>query len=89
VINVATGGRISLNQLFRTLRDVIGASVEPIYLPPRAGDVKDSQADISKARRLLGYEPRVDLERGLDLTLSWYAGENGVRAAAGAVAGRT
>ena len=55
VINVATGGRISLNQLFQTVRDLVDADVEPIYDEPRAGDVKDSQADIGKAQRLLGY----------------------------------
>ena len=50
MVNVATGGRVSLNHLFRTVRDLVGASVEPIYATPRAGDVKDSQADISKAQ---------------------------------------
>ena len=74
VINVATGGRVSLNQLFGTLRDLIGARVEPIYAPPRAGDVKDSQADIEKARRLLGYEPLVAFETGLQKTVEWYRG---------------
>ncbi len=59
VINVATGGRISLNQLFRTVRDLTGAKVEPIYAEPRAGDVKDSQADITKART----DPRVRANR--------------------------
>src|SRR6187399_1422873 len=49
VINVATGGRISLNQLFHTIRDLVGADVEPVYEETRAGDVRDSQADISKA----------------------------------------
>jgi nucleoside-diphosphate-sugar epimerase len=72
VINVATAGRISLNQLFRTLRSLTGARVEPIYAEPRAGDVKDSQADISKARRILGYEPIVTFEEGLDRTVAWY-----------------
>jgi nucleoside-diphosphate-sugar epimerase len=65
VINVATGGRISLNQLFRTVRDLLGASIEPIYEDVRAGDVRDSQADISKAQRLLGYHPVVRFEDGL------------------------
>jgi len=72
VINVATGGRISLNQLFRTVRDLVGGRIEPSYGPPRAGDVKDSQADIGKARRLLGYEPRVTFEQGLKNTVEWY-----------------
>jgi nucleoside-diphosphate-sugar epimerase len=72
VINVATGGRVSLNQLFRAIRDVTGAQVEPIYAEPRAGDVRDSQADIDKARRLLGYEPIVNFEEGLARTVAWY-----------------
>jgi nucleoside-diphosphate-sugar epimerase len=72
VINVATGGRISLNHLFRTVRNYLGATVEPIYGPVRAGDVRDSQADIDKARRLLGYEPIVSFEKGLEHTVNWY-----------------
>jgi UDP-glucose 4-epimerase len=72
VINVATGGRISLNQLFRTMRRMIGSSVEPKYAEPRAGDVRDSQADIAKAKRLLGYEPTVSFEDGLQRTVDWY-----------------
>jgi len=72
VINVATGGRISLNDLFRTMRELAGATVEPTYVEARAGDVRDSQADISKAKRLLGYEPIVSFEEGLSRTLAWY-----------------
>ena len=72
VINVATNGRVSLNQLFASLRDLIGATVESIYADPRAGDVRDSQADISKAARLLGYKPLVTFEQGLRNTVEWY-----------------
>jgi nucleoside-diphosphate-sugar epimerase len=72
VINVATGGRISLNTLFETIRDLVAARVDPIYAAPRAGDVKDSQADISKARRILGYQPIVSFEEGLARTVEWY-----------------
>src|SRR3954468_4518199 len=54
VINVATGGRISLNDLFRTMRAIVNGTIEPTYAEERAGDVRDSQADISKAKRLLG-----------------------------------
>ena len=74
VINVATAGRISLNQLFRTARDLVGADLEPVYEAPRAGDVKDSQADIAKAQRLLGYQPLVSFEEGLRNTVNWYRG---------------
>jgi len=72
VINVATNGRVSLNRLFASLRDMIGAAVEPIYKDPRAGDVRDSQADIGKAARLLGYTPLVTFEQGLRNTVEWY-----------------
>ena len=82
VINVATGGRISLNQLFRAIRDLTGAQVEPTYAGSRAGDVRDSQADITRARELLGYEPAVSFEDGLRRTLEWYRSS---RAAATAV----
>ena len=72
VINVATGGRISLNELFQVLKDLTGAGVEPTYEEVRAGDVRDSQADIEKARRLLGYEPIVRFEQGLEKTVEWF-----------------
>ncbi|MGE3508812.1 MAG: SDR family oxidoreductase [Vicinamibacterales bacterium] len=71
VINVATGGRISLNELLRTMNRIVGTTIEATYGAARAGDVRDSQADISKARRLLGYEPSVQLEDGLRHTLAW------------------
>src|SRR5258705_9897097 len=72
VINVATANRISLNVLFNTVRDLVGARVSPKYAEPRAGDVKDSQADISKARRILGYQPIVGFQEGLARTVAWY-----------------
>jgi nucleoside-diphosphate-sugar epimerase len=72
VINVATGGRISLNQLFRAMRNLVERTVEPTYAEARLGDVKDSQADITKAHRLLGYQPIVSFEEGLKRTIEWY-----------------
>ena len=72
VINVATGNRISLNQLFETMRRLIGADVRPQYAAARPGDVRDSQADISRAREILGYEPLVSFEEGLRRTVDWY-----------------
>jgi len=71
-INVATGGRISLNELLRVMKEIVGSSMQPLYQEGRAGDVRDSQADISKARALLGYEPQVGLEEGLRHTLDWF-----------------
>jgi len=71
VINVATGGRISLNALLATMNRIVGSRIEPMFEAPRAGDVRDSQADITKAHRLLGYRPSVSLEEGLRKTLAW------------------
>ena len=72
VVNVATGSRISLNRLFEVMRGLTGSTVTPNYGPVRQGDVKDSLADITLARALLGYEPTVTFEEGLRRTLDWY-----------------
>jgi nucleoside-diphosphate-sugar epimerase len=71
VFNVATGGRISLNQLCRVLQQLTESSLQPAFGPTRVGDVRDSQADITLARERLGYEPTVGLEEGLAQTLAW------------------
>jgi nucleoside-diphosphate-sugar epimerase len=80
VINVATGGRISLNELLRVMNRIVGTQIEPIYKEERAGDVRDSQADVTKAKRLLGYTPIVSLEEGLRQTLAWCRTESGAPA---------
>ena len=72
VINVATAHRISLNQLFETVKHKVGSTLDPVYGEPRAGDVRDSLADVDKARRLLGYTPLVDFDDGLGRTVAWY-----------------
>ena len=82
-MNVATGGRISLNELLRVMNKICGTKAEPIYREPRAGDVRDSQADISKARALLGYQPIVGLEEGLRHTLDWSRAESAAAAGRG------
>jgi nucleoside-diphosphate-sugar epimerase len=80
VINVAVGGRISINDLCRTMAQLLESRVAPEYTTARAGDVRDSQADITKARELLGYEPVVSFEDGLRRTLEWYKQEHEVGA---------
>jgi nucleoside-diphosphate-sugar epimerase len=72
VINVATGTSISLNRLFQVMRELTGSRVDVQYAAPRSGDVKDSLADITKARKLLGYSPSVPFEEGLKKTVEWY-----------------
>jgi nucleoside-diphosphate-sugar epimerase len=71
VINVATGGRVSLNTLFGTLRSLTDADVVAAHGPSRRGDIRDSQADIGRARALLGYSPTVEFPDGLARTLAW------------------
>ena len=72
VINIATGGRTSLLELVRAIQLILGTNVTPTFGPARQGDVKDSQADIFKARKLLGYEPTVPFEEGLRHTVAWF-----------------
>ena len=72
--NVAVGHEHSLNELVATLNRLIGSDIEPLYRPPRPGDVRHSLADISLARRLLGYEPAVSFEDGLERTVQAYTG---------------
>jgi UDP-glucose 4-epimerase len=72
VINVALGGRISLLDLVQTLQRIMGSKTQPTFGPEREGDVRDSQADITKATTLLDFHPTVSLEEGLRRTVEWY-----------------
>ncbi|HZS04861.1 MAG TPA: SDR family oxidoreductase [Blastocatellia bacterium] len=72
VINVAIGERITLNQLLAELQEIIGTNLRPNFAETRAGDVRHSLADITTARKLLGYEPLVGLAEGLQQTVAWY-----------------
>ncbi|MDQ2074395.1 NAD-dependent epimerase/dehydratase family protein [Haloarcula sp. H-GB4] len=68
--NVGTGQSISIKELAETVRDVVGANVEIKHVPERTNDIRESEADLSDARTLLGYEPTVSLAKGLETTLS-------------------
>jgi UDP-glucose 4-epimerase len=70
VINIACGERISLNTLIKYIGEEAGTKMEPEYRPGRAGDVRDSLADISAARALIGYDPKVDVKEGLKRTFA-------------------
>jgi UDP-N-acetylglucosamine/UDP-N-acetyl-alpha-D-glucosaminouronate 4-epimerase len=72
VFNVGVGGRVSLNQIVALLAKISGKQLEVKYDPPRDGDIRDSQADITQAREVLGYDPQVDFEEGLRRTFEWY-----------------
>ena len=72
VYNIGTGFSISLNQALNLLRDISGKKIEAKYEPPRDGDIRDSLADIQKAKEELGYEPAIRFEEGLRRTFEWY-----------------
>jgi nucleoside-diphosphate-sugar epimerase len=68
--NVGCGGQTTINDLVETLNEKLGTDIDPIHDEPRAGDVRHSTADISKARDQLGYEPSVGFERGIEQTIA-------------------
>lgn len=70
--NIAYGGQEYLIDLYHKLCELLGKNIEPNYGPDRAGDIKHSNADISKARELLGYDPDYDFSRGIELAVDWY-----------------
>jgi UDP-glucose 4-epimerase len=70
--NVACGGRYSLLELLSKLRSIIGSDIQPVHDPPRAGDVRDSQASIEEASRAFGYRVSVEFDEGLKRTVEWY-----------------
>jgi nucleoside-diphosphate-sugar epimerase len=72
VFNGGTGARITLNQVLKMLERITGKIIQAKYDGPRNGDIRDSQADVSLARKILGYEPRVLFEEGLQRTWDWY-----------------
>jgi nucleoside-diphosphate-sugar epimerase len=71
VMNIAVGSSHTLNELVSALQGLLDSELEPEYGPPRPGDVSESLADVSLARELLGYEPRVEFEEGLQRTIAW------------------
>jgi nucleoside-diphosphate-sugar epimerase len=72
MFNAGNGGRITINEAWRTLQKIEGVTIPAFYEPPRPGDVHDSQADITAAAAGLGHAPRFSFEEGLWLTLEWY-----------------
>jgi UDP-glucose 4-epimerase len=72
IFNIADGRRTTLLQLLELLAKLLGKEITPVFLPPRVGDVRESLADISQARKVLGYEPIVGLEEGIRQTIDYY-----------------
>jgi UDP-N-acetylglucosamine 4-epimerase len=72
IYNIAVGERVTVNELFHTIAGLLRSGLKPNYRAPRPGDVRDSLADISAAKKYLGYQPTVRLKEGLERTLAWF-----------------
>jgi len=75
VINLACGEKTTVNQLFESIRQILHKDVSPIHEDPRPGDIRHSFADVTKAKKLLKYEPKISLGEGLEETILWYQGK--------------
>lgn len=75
ILNIAFGGRITINELFNSIRTIVGNDVKPIYREDRPGDVRDSLADISLAKKLIDYNPEFSIHKGLEITIDWFRKE--------------
>lgn len=76
VYNVAVGDRTGLLEMYEILRNIAGKDIPPAFREPRAGDIRDSLADISKAEKLLGYQPAIRIKEGLEITFKWFETHN-------------
>jgi UDP-glucose 4-epimerase len=72
IINVGTGSSVTINQLWKDISNIAGVGSEPHRAPEREGDIRESVADISRARQILGYEPKYSFLEGLEQTWQWY-----------------
>lgn len=79
VLNCATSQRITINDLFGKIRDMIGADVEARHVDPVSGDIKHSLSDIGQAKRLMGYEPQFNINSGLERTVDHFIKEGGYK----------
>jgi UDP-N-acetylglucosamine 4-epimerase len=75
IVNIACGGRVTINELFTSIRDAVGNDVQAIYREDRPGDVRDSLANISLAQDLIGYNPEFGIVEGLKITTKWFKKE--------------
>lgn len=72
VINIACGKTITVNEIINLINKIVGKDIKPVYDAPRPGDVKDSMADITRARETIGYKPIVPFQEGLEQAIEWY-----------------
>lgn len=71
-INISTVDAVTVNTVVKTITELLGKDIKPVYVPPRAGDIKHSLADVSLAKEVIGYEPFVSFEAGINMAIDWY-----------------
>jgi len=79
IFNVAGGKNYTVLELLKILNSLTGKNIEPLFLPPRRGDVFKTQADLSNSRKFLGYFPKIDFLKGLELTIEYFKNKNSSR----------
>ena len=72
VLNIACGRAVTVNEIIDMINDLVGKNIKPVYDPPRPGDVKHSLADVTLAKKTIGFEPTVPFKQGLQLAIDWY-----------------
>jgi nucleoside-diphosphate-sugar epimerase len=72
VVNIACGEAVTVNAIIKMINEITGRNVRPIYAPARPGDVKHSLADITLAKKVIGFQPKVSFKNGLKLAINWY-----------------
>jgi len=72
VVNIACGRAVTVNEIIDIINDLVGKNIKPVYDPPRPGDVKHSLADVTLAKKTIGFEPTVPFKQGLQLAIDWY-----------------
>lgn len=71
-INISTASAVTVNTVVDTIKELLGKDIDPVYVPPRPGDIKHSLADITRANQLIGYEPRISFQDGIRRAIDWY-----------------
>jgi UDP-N-acetylglucosamine 4-epimerase len=72
IVNIGAGGRVTILEMYTIIKESMGLTIEPLHRENRRGDIPHSNADVDKAKRLLGYEPKVSFREGIELLLEWF-----------------
>ena len=71
-VNISTTNAVTVNTVVKTITKLLAKDIKPTYTPPRPGDIKHSLADVSRAKELIGYEPKITFEQGIEMAIDWY-----------------